>query len=57
MDIVTADNSILRIAYGFKSNLWQLRQGVDSLLSGRALDYWPGGPDSIPTKVMGFFSA
>ena len=29
--IVTADNSTLRIAYRFISNLWQLRQGVDSL--------------------------
>ena len=26
-----ADNSTLRIAYRFISNLWQLRQGVDSL--------------------------
>ena len=26
-------------------------------LSGRALDYWPVGPGSIPTKVTGFFSA
>ena len=28
---VTVDNSTLRIAYRFISNLWQLRQGVDSL--------------------------
>ena len=26
-------------------------------LSGRELDYWPGGPGSIPTKVMEIFSA
>ena len=30
-EIVTADNSILRIAYRFISNLWQPCQGVDSL--------------------------
>ena len=31
LGIVTADNSTLRIAYGFISKLLQLRQGVDSL--------------------------
>ena len=27
--IVAADNSTLRITYGFTSNLWQLRHGLD----------------------------
>ena len=27
--IVAADNSTLRITYGFISNLWQLRHGLD----------------------------
>ena len=31
---VTADYSTLRIAYGFISNLRQLRQGVDPLAQG-----------------------
>ena len=46
----------LCIAYSFISNLWQLLQEVDSFwLSGRALDFKPGGPDSTPTRVTGFF--
>ena len=38
---VSADNSTLRIAYRFISNLCQLRQGVDSLPQWYTLDFNP----------------
>ena len=54
--IVAADNSILRIPYRFISK--SLTTASGNRLFGSVvehLDYLPGCPGSIPTKVMGFF--